>query len=83
MAISGIDPQALLQISTKDIQNRKPLSYVRPADDTTNKKLPQREPVSPIQDQVTLSPRAQALSTSQSQTPNNSTFQQSPSPFDK
>ncbi len=85
MAISGVEPQAFLQHQSTDIQNRKPLNEVRTNEESTNRAKEQSQPVgsSTIHDQVTLSNEAQSLSVSNSQPSKNSTFQQSPSPFDK
>lgn len=85
MAISGVEPQTFLQLQSPDIQNRKPLNEVRNNEESTNRAKEQSQSVSSsaIQDQVTLSNEAQSLSVSNSQPSKNSTFQQSPSPFDK
>jgi len=85
MTLAGIEthqsPQALLS-STQD---RKDVTAPRASNDATERakeQSPSRGP-SPIQDQVSLSKEAQALSVSNSQTSKNNTFQQSPSPFDR
>ncbi len=83
MTLAGVEIQAVSQVQSADIQNRKLSIDVRPSDDATDKAQGRQETrnIAPIQDQVTLSKEAQVLSVSKSQTSENNTFEQSP--FDR
>ncbi len=85
MTLTGLETQQFPQTASSVTQGDKQVTAVRPSHDATNKTKEQQEPrvPSPIQDQVTLSKEAQALSVSGPQTSKNNTFQQSPSPFDR
>ena len=85
MVITSIETQSSLQIQSSHTQSRKHLTPLRPKGDDADqtKEESQLRGASPIQDRVSLSREAQALSVSDSETSKNSTFQQSPSPFDR
>ncbi len=85
MTVSGIENQSFPQAVSSDTQNRKEVTAVRSRDDARDKPREQQEvrEASPVQDQVTLSKEAQVRATSSPETLKNSTFQQSPSPFDR
>jgi hypothetical protein len=84
MTLPEVGAIQFLQPASSGNHARKQVTAVRP-DEEGDKAKGQRERgvPSPIQDQVTLSKEAQALATSTSQTSNNNSFQQSPSPFDR
>lgn len=85
MNVSGIETQSFAQASSTDTQNRKEVAEVKTRDDVRDKSNGQEEQrrTAPVQDQVTLSREAQTRSASSPETLKNSTFQQSPSPFDR
>jgi hypothetical protein len=85
MTLTGLETQQFPQTVSSVTQGHKQVTGERPSHDATNKTKEQQEPrvPSPIQDQVTLSKEAQALSVSDPQTSKNNTFQDSPSPFDR
>lgn len=85
MTVSGLETQQFPQTVSSVTQEDKQVTGVRPSREATSKTKEQQEPrtPSPIQDQVTLSKEAQALSVSDPQTSKNNTFQNSPSPFDR
>lgn len=85
MPLSGVETQQSPVALVPSSQDRREVSATRTSSDAPvrNKERPESRGPSPIQDQVTLSKEAQTLSVSDSQPSKNSTFQQSPSPFDK
>ena len=85
MTVSGLETQQFPQTVSSVTQDHKQAMGVRPSHDATSKTKEPQEPrvPSPTQDQVTLSKEAQTLAASDPQTSKNSTFQQSPSPFDR
>ena len=85
MTVSGLETQQFPQTVSSVTQGDKQVTGVRPSHDVSSKTKEQQEPraPSPIQDQVTLSKEAQALSAFEPQTSKNNTFQDSPSPFDR
>ena len=78
-----IETQAFSQIQFTDNQNQKSVTAVRSSNSATERPKSQEEPreTRPTNDPVTLSREAQKLSASNTQTPENDTFQQSP--FDR
>ncbi len=80
MTLSGIETHQSSQALLSSTQDRKHVTASRASNDATEKTKEQLRP-SPIQDQVTLSKEAQALSASDPQALKNNTFQQSP--FDR
>lgn len=85
MTLSGIETHQAPQVQVSSPLDRKDITAARASQDAPDRakeQSPARDP-SPIQDQVSLSKEAQTLSVSNSQTSKNSTFQQSPSPFDR
>ena len=80
MTSSGIETHQSSQTLLSSTQDREHVTAPRANNDATEKTKEQPRP-SPIQDQVTLSKEAQALSVSDPQTLKNNTFQQSP--FDR
>jgi hypothetical protein len=85
MTVSGLETQQFPQTVSSVTQEDKQVTGVRPSREATSKTKEQQEPraPSPIQDQVTLSKEVQTLAASDPQTSKNSTFQNSPSPFDR
>jgi len=85
MTLAGVETQQFPQAVSTITHDRKQVTAAEPSDDRTDKSRDRADQLvgSPTQDQVTLSKEAQALSVSNSQRPNNNSFQQSPSPFDK
>ena len=85
MTLAGVDTQQSPLALATSLQPRREVADTRANQTATDK--PKDQAVSPnpsfVQDQVSLSRKAQALSVTDSQTSKNSTFQQSPSPFDK
>ncbi len=83
MTLTGVETQPVPQALPSDTQSRNQVAAVKPRDDASDKPKGRQETreVAPIQDQVTLSGDAQALSASNPQTSNNNTFEQSP--FDR
>jgi hypothetical protein len=84
MTLPEVGAINFLQPASSEVHTRKHVTAVRP-DEEGDKTKGQRERgiPPPIKDQVTLSKEAHALATSNSQTVNNHSFQQSPSPFDR
>ena len=80
MTLSGIETHQSSQALLSGTQDRQHVTASRASNDATEKTKEQLRP-SPIQDQVTLSKEAQALSDSDPQALRNNTFQQSP--FDR
>ncbi len=85
MNVSGIETQSFPQAQATDTHSRKDVAAVKTRDDVRDKPNGQEErrESAPVQDQVTLSREAQTRSASSPETLKNSTFQQSPSPFDR
>ena len=85
MTVTSVDTLSSPLALSPSVQARKDAADVRTsqAAAATPKDQAISPNASPIQDQVTLSQEAQALSVSDSQSSKNNTFQQSPSPFDK
>jgi hypothetical protein len=85
MAITAIDSHQTSQAVTSISQAHKPVSALRTSHDGTEKtKEQQKSQVpSPVQDHVTLSKEAQALSSPDPRTSKNNTFQGNTSPFDR
>jgi hypothetical protein len=85
MAITAIDSHQASQAVTPISQSHKPVSAIRTRHDGPEKTKEQQKPEasSPVQDHVTLSKEAQALSTPDPQTSKNNTFQGNTSPFDR
>ncbi len=85
MTVTGIDTLSSPLALSDSVQPRKDVVNLKTpktvSDQVKNQSV--AGSASPIQDQVTLSREAQALSVSDSQSSKNNTFQQSPSPFDK
>lgn len=85
MTVPGIDTLSTALALSPSVQPRKEIADAKAsqaASDATKNQTVSGSPSS-VQDQVTLSREAQALSVSDSQSSKNNTFQQSPSPFDK
>jgi hypothetical protein len=80
MTLSGIETHQSSQALLSGTQDRQHVTASRADNHATEKNKEQLRP-SPIQDQVTLSKEAQALSASDPQAFKNNTFQQSP--FDR
>ena len=85
MTVAGIETQQISQPVSSVSQDRIQVTAARPSGDATDKAhdQPESRVSTPIQDQVTLSKEAQALSTTNSQTSKGNPFQESPSPFDR
>ena len=85
MTLPGIETQHFFQPASSVSQDRNQVTAARPSGDATDKAKERPEPraSTPVQDQVTLSREAQALSTANSQTSKGNSFQESPSPFDR
>lgn len=85
MAITAIDSHQASQAVTSISQAQKPGSALRTSHDGPDKTRELQNPQgsSPVQDQVTLSKEAQALSTPDPRTSKNNTFQGNTSPFDR
>lgn len=81
MALAGVEAQQFLQTVSSITQAQKQVPAANPRHDMEEKTKEQQEPgaPSPIQDHVTLSKEAQALSASDPQASKNNTFQGSPS----
>lgn len=83
MTVTGVDTLSSPSALSSTVQTRKEVPEARttqPISDTTKDQSLSRSP-SAVQDQVTLSREAQALSVSDSQSSKNNTFEKSP--FDK
>ena len=85
MTVTGVDTLSSPLALSASVQPRKDVADVKAsqADSGTTQNQAASRSASGVQDQVTLSREAQALSVSDSQSSKNNTFQQSPSPFDK
>jgi hypothetical protein len=85
MTITGIETQHFFQPGSSISQDRNQVTAARSNSDATDrtKERPESRASAPIQDQVTLSKEAQALSASNSQPSKSKEFQESPSPFDR
>jgi len=85
MTVQGIEAQQFSQPVSSVSQDRQQVTAARPSGDATDRANDRPEPrdSAPIQDQVTLSNEAQALSTDNSQPSKGNPFQESPSPFDR
>jgi hypothetical protein len=85
MTLPGIETQHFFHRGATVSQDRSQVTAARPSGDATDKAKDRPEPhaSTPIQDRVTLSKEAQALSASNSQTSKGNPFQESPSPFDR
>jgi len=85
MAITAIETHQFTQSVSSVTQGPKHVSAVRPSHDETDRTKEQQKPQasSPVQDQVTLSKEAQALSVHDPRTSKNNTFQGNTSPFDR
>jgi hypothetical protein len=85
MAITALDSHQSSQAVTSISQAHKPASALRTSHDRPEKTKEQQKPQasSPVQDHVTLSKEAQALSTPDPRTSKNNTFQGNTSPFDR
>ncbi len=84
MTVTGVDSLQSPLALASSVQPRKNVAALTPktvSDQATDQSAAGSP--SAIQDQVTLSREAQALSVTDSQPSKNNTFQQSPSPFDK
>ncbi len=85
MTVTGADTLSSPLALSASVQPRKEVADAKAsqaASDTTQNQSASRS-ASSVQDQVTLSREAQALSVSDAESSKNNTFQQSPSPFDK
>ncbi len=85
MTVTGVDTMPSPLALSPSLQPRKEVAAANASQavsDTPKNQSASQSPAS-VQDQVTLSREAQALSISDSQPSKNNTFQHSPSPFDK
>ena len=85
MTIPGIETQNFFQPGSSISQDRNQVTAARSSGDATEraKERPEPRASAHVQDQVTLSKEAQALSASNSQPSKSKEFQESPSPFDR
>jgi hypothetical protein len=85
MTIPGIETQHVFQPGSSINHDRSQVTATRSSGDASDraKERPESRAAAPIQDQVTLSKEAQALSASNSQPLKSKEFQESPSPFDR
>jgi len=83
MFMTGIDTFQFSPASQAISSAQKPVSATRPSDEDTQRSKGSQEQVGRIQDQVTLSKEAQALSASQSPSHPNGSSQQAPSLLDR
>lgn len=85
MTVPGIETQHFFQPGSSISQDRNQVTAARSSGDATEraKDRPESRASAPVQDQVTLSKEAQALSASNSQPSKSKEFQESPSPFDR
>lgn len=85
MTVTGVDTLPSPLALSSSVQPRKEVADAKASQAASDSAKNQSASQSPsnVQDQVTLSREAQALSVSDSLSSKNNTFQQSPSPFDK